>query len=122
MANGRTETMGTKAPAKGGGAAPAAAGAKAAASAPKSDPRFETMSGIPLKAVYTAEDRPSPAEEAKRLGAPGEFPYTRALFPEGYRTKLWTMRQFAGFGSAEDTNQRFHYLLGEGGTGLSTAF
>jgi methylmalonyl-CoA mutase N-terminal domain/subunit len=80
------------------------------------------MSGIPLKAVYTASDRPTPDEEAKRLGEPGQFPYTRALFPEGYRTRLWTMRQFAGFGSAEDTNQRFHYLLGEGVTGLSTAF
>ncbi|HET9952800.1 MAG TPA: methylmalonyl-CoA mutase family protein [Candidatus Eisenbacteria bacterium] len=80
------------------------------------------MSGIPLKAAYSAADRPSPEEEAKRLGEPGEYPYTRALFPEGYRTRLWTMRQFAGFGSAEDTNQRFHYLLGEGVTGLSTAF
>jgi methylmalonyl-CoA mutase N-terminal domain/subunit len=78
------------------------------------------MSGIPLKALYTEADRPADLEE--RVGAPGAFPYTRGLFPEGYRTKLWTMRQFAGFGSAEDTNRRFHYLLGQGMTGLSTAF
>jgi methylmalonyl-CoA mutase N-terminal domain/subunit len=80
------------------------------------------MSGIPLKAVYTASDRPTPDEEAKRLGEPGQFPYTRALFPEGYRTRLWTMRQFAGFGTAEETNGRFRYLLDHGQTGLSTAF
>ncbi|HET7904103.1 MAG TPA: methylmalonyl-CoA mutase family protein [Candidatus Eisenbacteria bacterium] len=80
------------------------------------------MSGIPLKSLYTEADRPSDEETRKRLGAPGEFPYTRALFPEGYRTRLWTMRQFAGFGTADDTNRRFHYLLGQGMTGLSTAF
>ena len=120
MANGRTETI-PKSPA--GAGANGTAGAKPPpAGAPTTGARFETMSGIPLKAVYTAADRPSPADEAKRLGEPGEYPYTRALFPEGYRTRLWTMRQFAGFGSADDTNQRFHYLLGEGVTGLSTAF
>ncbi|HEU4333231.1 MAG TPA: methylmalonyl-CoA mutase family protein, partial [Candidatus Eisenbacteria bacterium] len=80
------------------------------------------MSGIPLKTLYTEADRPSDEETRKRLGAPGAFPYTRALFPEGYRTRLWTMRQFAGFGTADDTNRRFHYLLGQGMTGLSTAF
>jgi methylmalonyl-CoA mutase N-terminal domain/subunit len=116
MANGRTETI----PKGTGAGAPASPPAQP--SGKPSDPRFETMSGIPLKALYTPADRPPPAEEAKRLGEPGQFPYTRALFPAGYRTKLWTMRQFAGFGSAEDTNQRFHYLLGEGVTGLSTAF
>ncbi|MEK7316692.1 MAG: methylmalonyl-CoA mutase family protein, partial [Candidatus Eisenbacteria bacterium] len=112
MANGRTqsppETPGSP------GAAHTTAGAKGAAPA---EPRFETMSGIPLKAVYTEADRRPDLQE--RLGEPGAFPYTRALFPEGYRTRLWTMRQFAGFGSAEDTNQRFHYLLGQGVTGLS---
>ncbi|HSQ60406.1 MAG TPA: methylmalonyl-CoA mutase family protein [Acidobacteriota bacterium] len=80
------------------------------------------MSGIPLQALYTEADRPTDEETRKRLGAPGAFPYTRALFPEGYRTRLWTMRQFAGFGTADDTNRRFHYLLGQGMTGLSTAF
>ncbi len=114
MANERTETA-TKTPKAG----------RARTEAPVAPPapaerRGETLSGIPLKPVYTAADRPADLEA--RLGEPGQFPYTRALFPEGYRTKLWTMRQFAGFGSAEDTNQRFHYLLGEGMTGLSTAF
>ena len=114
MANERTETATKKS-----GAARAekeATGVPPAAA----ERRGETLSGLPLKAVYTPADRPAGLDA--RLGAPGEFPYTRALFPEGYRTKLWTMRQFAGFGSAENTNQRFHYLLGEGMTGLSTAF
>ena len=125
MANGRTQ-MPPETPAS-TGAAPATAGATGAApagaaarSGAPADPRFETMSGIPLKAVYTEADRRADLQE--RLGEPGAFPYTRALFPEGYRTRLWTMRQFAGFGSAADTNQRFHYLLGQGVTGLSTAF
>jgi methylmalonyl-CoA mutase N-terminal domain/subunit len=112
MANGRTETA-TKRPRKPGGPSPAAAAAPV-------ERREETMSGLPLKAVYTEADRSADLE--RRTGAPGEFPYTRALFPEGYRTRLWTMRQFAGFGTAEDTNRRFHYLLGQGMTGLSTAF
>src|SRR5690349_6926842 len=122
MANGRTETIAKGVGAGTPGAKPATSGAASPRGGDARDPRFETMSGIPLNALYTPADRPAPAEEAKRLGAPGEYPYTRALFPEGYRTKVWTMRQFAGFGSAEDTNQRFHYLLGEGVTGLSTAF
>ena len=71
---------------------------------------FETMSGIPLDAVYG--DGP----------LPGEFPYTRGLYPSMYRSRLWTMRMFAGFGTAEDTNARFKELLRSGGTGLSTAF
>ena len=74
--------------------------------------RFTTMSGIPLEPVYGPPD----AE------LPGQFPYTRGPFASMYRSKLWTMRQFAGFGSASDTNARFHQLLGSGGTGLSTAF
>ncbi len=74
--------------------------------------RFTTMSGIPLEPVYG----PSGAE------LPGQFPYTRGPFASMYRSKLWTMRQFAGFGSAADTNARFHQLLASGGTGLSTAF
>jgi methylmalonyl-CoA mutase N-terminal domain/subunit len=81
---------------------------------------FETLSGIPVKPLYTQADLP--ADLGERLAKPGEFPFTRGLHPEMYRTRLWTMRQFAGFGTAEHTNQRFHYLLSQGMTGLSTAF
>jgi len=84
------------------------------------EPLFETLSGIPVEPLYT------PAQVApgldERRGEPGQFPYTRGLHPEMYRRRLWTMRQFAGFGTAEHTNQRFHYLLAQGMTGLSTAF
>ena len=98
--------------------APASDASADVSSAPA--PLFETLSGIPLKAVYTPEDvKPDLTE---RLGEPGKFPFTRGLHPEMYRKRLWTMRQFAGFGSAEHTNQRFHYLLAQGMTGLSTAF
>jgi methylmalonyl-CoA mutase N-terminal domain/subunit len=83
-------------------------------------PLFETLSGIPVKPLYTEADL-APAW-AERLGEPGAFPFTRALHPAGYRTRLWTMRQFAGYGSADHTNERFHYLLSQGVTGLSTAF
>jgi methylmalonyl-CoA mutase N-terminal domain/subunit len=83
--------------------------------------QFETISGTPLKAVYTEEDlknwRPDVA-----LGEPGQFPYTRGIHPDMYQGKLWTMRQFAGFGGPEETNSRFKYLLEQGQTGLSTAF
>src|SRR5215204_3155898 len=81
---------------------------------------FETLSGIPVKALYTEADLP--ADLDARQGQPGEFPYTRGLHPGMYRTRLWTMRQFAGYGSADHTNERFHYLLAQGMTGLSTAF
>jgi methylmalonyl-CoA mutase, N-terminal domain len=74
------------------------------------DADFETMSGIPLQAVYGEGPYP------------GQFPYTRGIFPSMYRSRLWTMRMFAGFGTAEDTNARFKDLLRSGGTGLSTAF
>ncbi len=80
--------------------------------APSRDIPFETMSGIPLQPVYGPDD----AE------LPGQWPYTRGLFASMYRSRLWTMRQFAGFGTAEDTNGRFKELLRSGGTGLSTAF
>jgi methylmalonyl-CoA mutase N-terminal domain/subunit len=79
---------------------------------PKRDADFETMSGIPLEPVYGPPD----AE------LPGQFPYTRGPYASMYRSKLWTMRQFAGFGTAEDTNLRFKELLRSGGSGLSTAF
>ncbi|MDK2742356.1 MAG: methylmalonyl-CoA mutase family protein [Nitrospira sp. BO4] len=84
-------------------------------------PRFPSLSGFDTSRVYTRNDLKdwSPDEE---LGAPGEFPYTRGVYPTMYRGRLWTMRQFAGFGSAEDTNRRFKYLLQHGQTGLSVAF
>src|SRR5688572_12124834 len=80
-------------------------------------PRFETASGIELERFY----RPG-SERQEEIGLPGEFPYTRGIQPTMYRGKLWTMRQYAGFGSAAETNTRFKYLLGAGQTGLSVAF
>jgi methylmalonyl-CoA mutase, N-terminal domain len=76
-----------------------------------------TISGIPLKPLYTAEDLPRRPEEF-----PGQFPYTRGIHPSGYRGRLWTMRQFSGFATAEETNRRYKYLLANGQTGLSVAF
>ncbi len=82
---------------------------------------FTTISSEPVEPLYTPDDLEG-FDAARDLGAPGEFPYTRGIHPAMYRSRLWTMRQFAGFGSAEDTNARFHYLLKHGVTGLSTAF
>jgi methylmalonyl-CoA mutase N-terminal domain/subunit len=86
--------------------------------APERRESFTTLSGVPVRALYTEADLPDPA----RIGFPGEFPFTRGVYPSMYRGRLWTMRQFAGFGTAEETNERFHYLLEHGQTGLSTAF
>jgi methylmalonyl-CoA mutase N-terminal domain/subunit len=83
-------------------------------------PRFSTVSDMDVEPLYTPDDVPPDA--AERIGLPGEYPYTRGVYPTMYRGRLWTMRQFAGFGTAEDTNARFHFLLGQGQTGLSTAF
>jgi len=83
--------------------------------------RFTTLGGIPLKTVYTQEDLAGQDLEAT-LGVPGEFPYTRGIYPTMYRGRLWTMRQYAGFGTAAQSNERFRYLLGKGQTGLSVAF
>jgi len=83
-------------------------------------PRFSTVSDMDVEPLYTPDDVPPDAPE--RIGLPGEYPYTRGVYPTMYRGRLWTMRQFAGFGTAEDTNARFHFLLGQGQTGLSTAF
>jgi methylmalonyl-CoA mutase N-terminal domain/subunit len=80
-----------------------------------------TMSGIPIKRVYGPEDLVS-IDFARDIGWPGEFPFTRGMHPNMYRKRVWTMRQFAGFGTARQTNQRFKYLLEKGQTGLSTAF
>jgi len=82
--------------------------------------RFSTVSDMEVAPLYTADDLSSDA--AERIGRPGEFPYTRGVYPSMYRGRLWTMRQFAGFGTAEDTNARFRFLLDNGQTGLSTAF
>ncbi len=83
---------------------------------------FSTVSGMSIEPLYTAEDLGPGWDPDERLGYPGEYPYTRGIHPSMYRSRLWTMRQFAGFGSAPQTNQRFKYLLGQGQTGLSVAF
>jgi methylmalonyl-CoA mutase N-terminal domain/subunit len=85
------------------------------------DADFTTLSGRPVKMVYT-EDDVDPADLNGNLAMPGEYPYTRGVHPTMYRGKLWTMRQFAGMGNAEQTNERFKFLLAKGQTGLSTAF
>jgi methylmalonyl-CoA mutase N-terminal domain/subunit len=85
---------------------------------PERDALFTTISGESVEPLYTAEDLPEP----ERIGFPGEYPFTRGVYPSMYRGRLWTMRQFAGFGTAEETNERFRYLLDHGQTGLSTAF
>jgi methylmalonyl-CoA mutase, N-terminal domain len=84
-------------------------------------PRFATLSGIPLKTVYTQGDLADHDAETS-VGYPGEFPYTRGAYPAMYRSHLWTMRQYAGFGTAVESNQRYRYLLAKGQTGLSVAF
>jgi len=84
------------------------------------DEEFSTMSGVPVKPLYTPEDVKGDFEE--KIGYPGAHPYTRGIHPNMYRGRLWTIRQFAGFGSAKDTNERFKYLLEQGQTGLSIAF
>jgi len=83
--------------------------------------KFTSVSGRDIKVCYTPEDIQK-INYLDDLGFPGEYPYTRGIHPNGYRGKIWTMRQFAGFGTPEDTNQRFHYLLENGQTGLSVAF
>ncbi len=82
---------------------------------------FSTVSSLPIERLATSEDLDG-WDPGTDLGLPGEYPYTRGIHPTMYRGRLWTMRQFAGFGSAADTNERFKYLLDHGQTGLSTAF
>src|SRR5919107_3008105 len=84
------------------------------------DPRRFTDSGIEVKPLYTEADVADGLEE--RLGEPGEFPYTRGVHREMYRKQLWTMRQYAGYATAKESNERYRYLLAHGGTGLSMAF
>jgi methylmalonyl-CoA mutase N-terminal domain/subunit len=86
------------------------------ATTPERDALFTTVSGEPVEPLYTADDLPDPAE----IGFPGEYPFTRGVYPSMYRGRLWTMRQFAGYGTAEETNRRFRYLLEHGQGGLST--
>jgi methylmalonyl-CoA mutase N-terminal domain/subunit len=83
--------------------------------------KFTTVSGEDIEALYTPEDIEN-INYLSDIGFPGEYPYTRGIHANGYRGRIWTMRQFAGFGSPEDTNERFHYLLNHGQTGLSVAF
>src|SRR5690348_26612 len=89
--------------------------------APSRPQHFTTVSGHPIRQLYTLADL-ADWNAQRDLGRPGEPPYTRGIHPTMYRGRLWTMRQFAGFGAAEDTNQRFRYLLSQGQTGLSVAF
>jgi len=91
------------------------------AKSPERHAEFTTISGHPIRRLYTEADLPG-WNPATNLGLPGEPPYTRGIHATMHRGRLWTMRQFAGFGTADDTNQRFRYLLAQGQTGLSTAF
>jgi methylmalonyl-CoA mutase N-terminal domain/subunit len=95
--------------------------AAALRNAPERRERFETTSGIEIADVYTAADL-SRLDEGRDLGLPGEYPFTRGVQPTMYRSRLWTMRQYAGFATAAETNRRFRYLLEHGQTGLSVAF
>jgi len=88
---------------------------------PERQKEFYTISGIPVKRIYTPEDIED-LDYMRDLGFPGEYPFTRGIHATMYRGRIWTMRQFSGFGTAEQTNQRFKYLLKEGETGLSIAF
>src|SRR3990170_4988898 len=94
------------------------------APAPRKSPerraQFETSSGIPLERVYTPEDADS--DYCEKLGFPGEYPFTRGIQPTMYRGRLWTMRQYAGYAAAEESNRRYKFLLSHGQTGLSVAF
>ena len=82
--------------------------------------KYETISGLELDALYSPNKDNDDFNE--KLGYPGQYPYTRGVHANMYRGKMWTMRQFSGFGSAEETNKRFKYLLENGQTGLSVAF
>src|SRR5262245_52277011 len=97
---------------------------KTVAESPKARERevaFTTVSGRPIERLYTAADVEG-VSYARDINDPGQFPYSRGIHPTGYRGKLWTMRQFAGFGTPAETNERYKTLLAAGGTGLSVAF
>ena len=87
---------------------------------PERENDFFTLGGFPVKRTYTALDtQDTPLED---IGLPGQYPFTRGPYPTMYRSRNWTMRQIAGFGTGEDTNNRFKYLISQGQTGLSTDF
>src|SRR5438874_3541827 len=87
---------------------------------PESRPEYRTLSGLPVKRVYTPADVADTAFES--IGLPGQWPFTRGPYPTMYRGRTWTMRQIAGFGTGADTNRRFRYLIAQGQTGLSVDF
>src|SRR5690625_5179361 len=94
---------------------------KTVARFPERQPSFQTVSGRPVERVYLPD--PSLTENYdEKLGFPGEYPFTRGVQPTMYRGRLWTMRQYAGFATAEESNRRYKYLLSQGTTGLSVAF
>ena len=88
---------------------------------PERQAQFTTISSEPIQRIYTPLDQ-AESDYLRNLGLPGEYPYTRGIHPTLHRSRLWTMRMFAGFGTAEETNARFKYLLEKGQTGLSIAF
>ena len=89
----------------------------------ESSDHFTTDSGLEIDAVYSVEDSDQTSDSyIENLGFPGEYPYTRGVQPSMYRGRLWTMRQYSGYSTAKDTNERFKYLLEQGQTGLSVAF
>src|SRR5512143_1140016 len=94
---------------------------KTLSKAPEREPSFKTTSDIELKRLYTPLDS-NDIDYCRDLGFPGEHPFTRGVQPTMYRGRLWTMRQYAGFGTPEETNTRYKYLLQQGQTGLSVAF
>jgi methylmalonyl-CoA mutase, N-terminal domain len=89
---------------------------------PERDAPFSTISGREIRPLYSPADRAGSEDYLDGIGLPGEYPFTRGPYGTMYRTRLWTMRQFAGFATAEETNERYHYLLRNGQTGLSVAF
>jgi methylmalonyl-CoA mutase N-terminal domain/subunit len=92
-----------------------------AATPPNRKPRFTTLSGLPVERLYIV-DSANGTNPEENIGLPGEFPYTRGIYPTMYRGRFWTMRQYAGFGTALESNQRYRYLLSKGQMGLSVAF
>jgi methylmalonyl-CoA mutase, N-terminal domain len=117
----------TRPPGEGNGGSPHPPGAPGVGSGgtPGDPDGFRTLSGEPIRELYTPADLAPGAGAGTAddpIGLPGEYPFTRGIHPTMYRGRLWTMRQFAGFGTSEETNERFHYLLEHGQTGLSTAF
>src|SRR5690348_10402807 len=95
--------------------------AKSLKRGPERQPSFETTGGVPVEPLYTAESL-NGWDPTEKLGFPGEFPFTRGVQPTMYRGRFWTMRQYAGFADAEESNRRYRYLLEQGQTGLSVAF